>query len=103
MKEEDLTIYNPGDPQPESRTDWERLRKMTDEDIERADAEDPDTFIPDEAFWAEAKLVLPENKRQVTLRVDAEVLDYFRKEGPGYQTRMNAVLRSYVEQFKKHA
>jgi uncharacterized protein (DUF4415 family) len=89
--------------QDELKTDWERVRNLTDEDIQRAIEDDPDTFLPDESFWAEAKLVLPENKKQITLRVDTDILDYFRQEGPGYQTRMNAVLRSYVEQRKKLA
>jgi uncharacterized protein (DUF4415 family) len=42
-------------------------------------------------------LVLPPGKESVTLRVDQDVLDWFRKQGKGYQTRMNAVLRAYKE------
>lgn len=51
----------------------------------------------DEAFWADAKLRLPVNKKGVFLRVDPDVLDWFQKSGKGYQTRINAVLRSYYE------
>ena len=51
----------------------------------------------DEAFWASAKLQLPKNKKGVFLRVDPEVLNWFQKAGKGYQTRINAVLRSYME------
>ncbi len=52
----------------------------------------------DAAFWTNARVVMPgAGKRQLTLRLDAEVLDWFRSQGKGYQTRMNAVLRSYVE------
>ena len=39
---------------------------------------------------------MPAGKRQVTLRIDADVLDWFRAQGKGYQSRMNAVLRAYA-------
>ena len=45
---------------------------------------------------AVAKLVMPAGKRQVTLRIDADVLDWFRAQGKGYQRQTNAVLRAYV-------
>jgi uncharacterized protein (DUF4415 family) len=51
----------------------------------------------DEAFWQNARLVMPESKERITLRVDKEVIEFFRRGGQGYQTRMNAVLRAYVE------
>ena len=51
----------------------------------------------DESFWAEAELVIPETKERITLRVDRDILAFFRDEGRGYQTRINAVLRAYVE------
>jgi uncharacterized protein (DUF4415 family) len=47
-------------------------------------------------FWAKATLHMPEPKQGVYLRIDPEVLRWFRKNGRGYQTRMNAVLRSYM-------
>ncbi len=50
-----------------------------------------------DAFWARAKVVEPRNKQSVHLRVDADVLDFFRSQGKGHLTRMNAVLRSYYE------
>jgi uncharacterized protein (DUF4415 family) len=60
-----------------------------------------DTYdIPalDEAFWKSARVVMPEQgKRQLTVRLDGDVLDWFKAQGKGYQTRMNAVLRSYYE------
>lgn len=71
---------------------------MTDEQIEAAIADDPDAApIADEAWFASATLVLPEPKRQTTLRLDADLLDWYRAAGPGWQTRMNAVLRGYME------
>lgn len=51
--------------------------------------------------WTEADLVLPRSKRLISLRIDAEVLDYFQRGGKGYQTRMNAVLRAFMEARKR--
>jgi uncharacterized protein (DUF4415 family) len=48
-------------------------------------------------FWKKAKLVMPENKKSVHLRVDAEVFDWFKAQGKGHLTRMNAVLRSFYD------
>jgi uncharacterized protein (DUF4415 family) len=75
-----------------SGTDWERLEAMTDNQIDYTD-------IPplDEHFFAHAQIRLPRNKRHITLRLDAEVLEWFQASGKGYQTRINAVLRSFVE------
>jgi uncharacterized protein (DUF4415 family) len=50
----------------------------------------------DEAFWDGADVIWPKPKERVTVRFDRDVLDYFRREGKGYQTRMNAVLRAYI-------
>ena len=54
-------------------------------------------------FWDNAKVLLPENKQQITLRLDPEVIRYFKRTGKGYQSRMGAVLRSYVEAKGKRA
>jgi uncharacterized protein (DUF4415 family) len=78
------------------RTDFARLDAMTDEDIAKAVAEDPDA-APLDIDWTKARLVLPSGKESVTLRVDKDVLDWFRDQGRGYQTRINAVLRAYKE------
>lgn len=50
----------------------------------------------DDNFWKNAKLVMPDSKVPVSLRLDQKVLDWFKKEGKGYQSRINAVLASYV-------
>lgn len=68
-------------------TDWERLRR-------EGDYEGPEEF---EVDWSRAEIVIPEPKQAISLRVDADVLDFFRAQGKGYQTRMNAVLRAYME------
>jgi uncharacterized protein (DUF4415 family) len=86
-----------------SRTDWARVRAMSEEEVEAAAAGDPDAPLLDEAFWHEARVVLPRpvRKKHTGLRIDEDVLAWFRAHGPGYQTRMNAVLRAYVEAQKR--
>ena len=75
-----------------SRTDWNRIDAMTDEDIDTSD-------VPslDESFFREAVLRLPRAKPAITIRLDPDVLDWFKTQGKGYQTRINAVLRMYME------
>jgi uncharacterized protein (DUF4415 family) len=87
----------------ESRTDWDRVRAMSDEEIEAAAASDPHAPPLDEAFWQEARVVFPQpvRKKHTGLRIEEDVLAWFRAHGPGYQTRMNAVLRAYVEAQKR--
>jgi uncharacterized protein (DUF4415 family) len=91
--------YRPAVP----RTDWERVRAMTDEEVEAAAADDPDAPPLDEAFWRKARIAIPRavRKKHTGLRIDEDVLAWFRARGPGYQTRMNAVLRAYVEAQKR--
>ncbi len=81
----------------ESRTDWAKLDALTDEDLRAARARDPDAVeLPED--WPEHVIAgLPEPKEKISLRLDADVLRWFRSLGPGYQTRMNAVLRAYCE------
>jgi uncharacterized protein (DUF4415 family) len=57
----------------------------------------------DESFWETAKLVQPMTKQAISLRVDRDVLDWFKSQGKGYQSLMNAVLRSYVEHHLKNS
>jgi uncharacterized protein (DUF4415 family) len=77
------------------KTDWRRLRSMTDEEIHAAIIDDPDAKPTDEAFWTDARVVLPRRKATVTMRLDADLLEWFRRER-GYQTRINAILRAYM-------
>jgi uncharacterized protein (DUF4415 family) len=74
-----------------------RLIEMSDEDVERRGAADPDAGVIPQGFWDNAKMLMPETKQQITLRLDPEVIRFFRASGKGYQSRMGAVLRSYVE------
>jgi uncharacterized protein (DUF4415 family) len=84
-----------------SETDWARLDALTDEEIEASIANDPDWEEFKDIDWSKAVLVIPPKKKAISIRVDEDVLDYFRKEGAGYQRRMNAVLRSYMQQKRK--
>ena len=82
------------------KTDWARVDALTDEDIARAVANDPDA-VPIDIDWSDAVLVIPPKKKAISIRVDEDVLDYFKSEGDGYQRRINAVLRSYMQQKAK--
>jgi uncharacterized protein (DUF4415 family) len=84
-----------------SKTDYVRLDAMTDEEIAEAVAEDPDA-APLDIDWTKARLVLPPGKENVTLRIDRDVLEWFRATGKGFHTRMNAVLRAYMEAHQQH-
>ncbi len=79
------------------KTDWARVDALTDKQIAEAVRSDPDA-VPLDIDWSEAVLVIPPKKKAISIRVDEDVLDYFKHEGSGYQRRMNAVLRSYVNQ-----
>jgi len=80
----------------EDRTDWRAVRAKSDAQIRADVASDPDTFIPTPEMWKRARVVMPERKTPVLLRLDADILEWFRRGGRGYQTRINAVLRSYM-------
>ena len=77
-------------------TDWKRLQSRTDRQVRKALDADPEARPTDVSFWTNAKLVLPKPKQTVTIRLDADLLEWFRKH-KGYQTRINAVLRSYMK------
>jgi uncharacterized protein (DUF4415 family) len=77
-----------------SRTDWKRVDALRDEDIDFSEMPELD---PD--FFARA-ILWPGPKKQITLRLDPDVLTFFRKQGKGYQSTINAVLRKYVESRK---
>ena len=80
-----------------SETDWARLDAMTDEEIEQAAADDPDNPPWTDEDWANARVVWPQGKAPVTLRLDRDIIAWFKLQGRGYQTRINAVLRGFVE------
>jgi uncharacterized protein (DUF4415 family) len=77
------------------KTDWARLEAMPDQDVHFT--EDAPRTLPQD--WARAVahrgLPVPSRKQQIALRVDVDVLEWFKAQGEGYQTRMNAVLRAF--------
>lgn len=81
------------------RANLARLRRVTEAAIARSAPEELRDLPAD--FWDEAVPVLPVTKVPISLRVDADVLAFFRESGPRYQSRMNAVLRSYMERIAK--
>jgi len=78
------------------QTDWKRVRAKPDVAVHPALIADPDIQPTNEAFWDDAKVVMPRRKESITLRLDADLLDWLRGER-GYQTRINAVLRTYMQ------
>ena len=97
VKEKNTLRYSPNNLPEDSQTDWERVKNMTESEIEAASASDADAQPTDEVFWTNAEIVMPQPKRAISLRVDSDVLEWFKSHGSGYQTRMNAVLRAYME------
>ncbi len=74
-----------------SQTDWDRVKAAPDHEGEQEIDVD----------WSKARLVEPEPKKLISLRLDRDIVEFFRGQGKGYQTRMNAVLRAYMEAVEK--
>jgi len=77
---------------PISKERLAEIEAIKDKDIDYSD-------IPelDETFWENAELHMPEPKKGIFVRIDRDVLEWLRASGPGYQTRMNAMLRALME------
>jgi uncharacterized protein (DUF4415 family) len=92
----------------ESQTDSAKVKAMTEEELEASIAADPDD-VHDPIDWSTAIKGLPPGvwdvprKQDVHIRLDSDVVQWFRGQGRGYQTRINAVLRAFVEHQKKSA
>ncbi len=81
----------------EDQTDWARVDAMTEEELEASIDKDEEGEID----WSTVQVGIPGPKQQLTVRFDADVVEWFKAQGAGYQTRMNAVLRSFVEAQKE--
>ncbi len=88
------------------QSNWEKADSITEEELEEMVKNDPDdVYLEDEDFgkgtlyrngeWAR-QFEEPKKKKQITLRLDEDVLEYFRDTGRGYQTRINNVLKAFV-------
>jgi uncharacterized protein (DUF4415 family) len=85
-----------GKTSAKERTDWNRLRSLSDRQIRRAVESDPEARPTDREFWKKARVVIPAAKQTITIRLDADLLEWLRKQ-KGYQTRINAVLRTFMD------
>lgn len=84
------------------KTDWPRVEAMSDREIEAAIKSDPDAApLLDTNWFKRATVVMPERKVPVSLRIDREVVEWFKAFGSQYQSRMNAVLKAYMQAHRK--
>ncbi len=97
MKERSRRALKPA----KGRTDWQRIAKLSDAEIERMGARDADNPATRKADWARAFIGAPPPKTPVNAKFDVDVVEWFRSQGRGYQARMNAVLRRYMEVHRK--
>lgn len=103
MSKSNIVSYSPDEirakiARGEDRTDWARVDAMTDEEIERTIRDDPDWAEFIDIDWSKAEWVIPVTKKSISIRLDEDVIDFFKSSGKGYQTRINAVLRHYMKQ-----
>jgi uncharacterized protein (DUF4415 family) len=99
MNSDDVRIVSYSDEELEEKrrtydtlTNWEAVEALAREEIE-ASIDFEEEGIPD---WTTAVPGIPLPKQQLTVRFDPDIVAWFKAQGPGYQTRMNAVLRSYM-------
>ncbi|MGB0130777.1 BrnA antitoxin family protein [Chlorobium sp.] len=85
----------------QDKSDWKSAAAMSDKEIEAAVAEDDDEAGM-HIDWSNISVEPPRPKAVLNMRIDYEVLEFFRSQGKGYQKKINAVLRSYVEQKQRH-
>ena len=86
---------------PIGRMDVARVRRMTEREIKSTSPPELANLPAD--FWDDAVLVAPVIKQAISLRLDPDVLEWFRAQGPRYQSRMNAVLRTYMTQMRRRS
>ncbi len=84
-----------------SATDLRRFRAKSEDDLNRDIAADPDFSSQAKDWYLAAELMMPSSKKLLSLRLDSDVVDWFKGQGPCYQTRMNAVLRAFIQQADK--
>jgi uncharacterized protein (DUF4415 family) len=79
------------------------VRSMRERGLDKTRPDAPHAESLGEAFWKSARVVLPPGKTSVHLRLDSDVVEWFKSHGKGHLTRMNAVLRAYVDTQKRCA
>jgi uncharacterized protein (DUF4415 family) len=80
-----------------SRTDWKRVGALKDQEIDFSDTPELTPAMFARAVVRRGLKPVP-RKRQLTIRVDSDVLEWYKKQGQGYQTRINALLRAYMQE-----
>ena len=80
----------------QSETGWDALEEKTDEELREAVESDPDAYFLDEDWFEAATFVDSAAKERISIRLDKDILEFFRAEGCGYQSRINKVLREHV-------
>jgi uncharacterized protein (DUF4415 family) len=80
-----------------SKTDWAKVDATTEAELAQMDRDDPDLHGLEDIDWSKAEWVIPTPKAAISIRLDADVLAFFKAGGAGYQSRINAVLRSYMK------
>lgn len=79
------------DMRKKSKTDWAKVKAMKDREIDLSDSPElDDHFFAEAALW-------PGKKKQITMRIDPDVLHFFKQKGPGYQSVINSILRRFME------
>lgn len=79
----------------DDRTDWKRVKAMSQEEVERL-ADEDEGRLP--KGWEKTVVIgIPSPKKDIHIRLDADIVDWFKSRGRGYQTRINAVLRAFVQ------
>ena len=79
------------------KSDWNRVDRLSDEEIEKAIESDPDVAQALNEKWFKNAVLKTPYKNSVTLRLDSDIVSFFKKQGKGYQTRINRVLRAFME------
>lgn len=82
------------------KTDYAYLDSLTEEQLRASIADDPDWAGNEEIDWSNAVWVIPEPKKPISIRIEPDILSFFKEQGPGYQKRIQAVLRTYVDQMR---
>ncbi len=98
-----IVRYESLDDMPPPKPLSKAFREMSDEEVERRAAADPDAGVIPRGFWDKATVRMPQTKQQITLRLDRDVIAWFKRTGKGYQSRMGAVLRSYMAAKRKRS
>jgi uncharacterized protein (DUF4415 family) len=81
-----------------TNSDWARVDAMSDEDIDGSIRNDADWAEFIDIDWSTAEMITPAAKKSISIRMDEDVIDFFKSTGKGYQTRINAVLRHYMRE-----